>query len=164
MFRWLVGVSYRVSFGSDPVANAGGGMFGSFAAVAGAIHLDEGGDMETQESWMNHPFWADKKDHCVLRYKKALCRQINKQLATQEQICKLFPCPTDACSLRVRPANTHGSTLRCINQRCCIHSSSSMCLAAAASLWAGQAAGPLQVLILASACCPICYVHVYLHT
>ncbi|CAK0771966.1 hypothetical protein CVIRNUC_003915 [Coccomyxa viridis] len=103
-FRWLVGVSYRVSFGSDPVANAGGGMFGSFAAVAGAIHLDEGGDMETQESWMNHPFWADKKDHCVLRYKKALCRQINKQLATQEQICKLFPCPTDACSLRAKHA------------------------------------------------------------
>ena len=93
-------------------------MFGAFAAVAGAIHLDEGGDMETQESWMNHPFWADKKDHCVLRYKKALCRQINKQLATQEQICKLFPCPTDACSLRVRPANTLLASLSSIVMLC----------------------------------------------
>ena len=143
-------------------------MFGSFAAVAGAIHLDEGGDMETQESWMNHPFWADKKDHCVLRYKKALCRQINKQLATQEQICKLFPCPTDACSLRVRPLTTLGFTLRLRDsERCCMHSSSSsssMCHTAAASSWAGQAAGPLHVLILALAFCPSCYVHVYLQT
>ena len=93
-------------------------MFGSFAAVAGAIHLDEGGDMETQESWMNHPFWADKKDHCVLRYKKALCRQINKQLATQEQICKLFPCPTDACSLRVRPAVMSGASHPYLDMLC----------------------------------------------
>ena len=44
--RWLVGVSYRVSFGSDPIANAGGGVFGGFASVPGAIHLDEDGDME----------------------------------------------------------------------------------------------------------------------
>ena len=139
-------------------------MFGSFAAVAGAIHLDEGGDMETQESWMNHPFWADKKDHCVLRYKKALCRQINKQLATQEQICKLFPCPTDACSLRVRPFTTHGFTLRLrANERCCMHSSSSssMCQTAAAILWAGQAAESLHIVVLAWALHPLCYVHVY---
>ena len=46
--RWLVGVSYRVSFGADPIANAGGGMFGSFASVPGAIHLDEDGDMEVR--------------------------------------------------------------------------------------------------------------------
>ena len=107
-------------------------MFGSFAAVAGAIHLDEGGDMETQESWMSHPFWADKKDHCVLRYKKALCRQINKQLATQEQICKLFPCPTDACSLRVRPANTQKLHLEI--QRCCVYSGGRTCHTPAASV------------------------------
>ena len=75
-------------------------MFGSFAAVAGAIHLDEGGDMETQESWMNHPFWADKKDHCVLRYKKALCRQINKQLADPGADLQALPLP-DRC---VQPA------------------------------------------------------------
>ena len=41
-----MGVSYRVSFGSDPIASAGGGVFGSFASVPGAIHLDEAGDME----------------------------------------------------------------------------------------------------------------------
>ena len=51
---------------------------------------------------MKNPFWQDKKDHCVLRYKKALCRQINKQLQTQENVCKQFPCKTDACTLRVR--------------------------------------------------------------
>ncbi len=43
-----MGVSYRVSFGSDPIANAGGGVFGSFASVPGAIHLDEEGDMEVR--------------------------------------------------------------------------------------------------------------------
>ena len=133
-----MGASYRVSFGSDPVANAGGGMFGSFAAVAGAIHLDEEGDMETQESWMNHPFWADKKDHCVLRYKKALCRQINRQLATQEQICKLFPCPTDACSLRVRPFNTRGFASQ-IRDAAFAAAAAREARAAAASAWAGGA-------------------------
>ncbi len=54
---------------------------------------------------MKNPFWQDKKDHCVLRYKKALCRQINKQLQTQENVCKQFPCTTDACSLRVSSIN-----------------------------------------------------------
>lgn len=54
---------------------------------------------------MKNPFWQDKKDHCVLRYKKALCRQINKQLQTQADVCKQFPCKTDACSLRVSSVN-----------------------------------------------------------
>lgn len=45
-----MGVSYRVSFGSDPIANAGGGVFGSFASVPGAIHLDEAGDMDVSQS------------------------------------------------------------------------------------------------------------------
>lgn len=57
--------------------------------------------MQAADTW-HTPWSQDKKDHCILRYKKALCRQIKKQLETQEQICKMFPCSTDACSLRVR--------------------------------------------------------------
>ena len=57
--RWLVGVSYRVSFGSDPIANAGGGVFGSFASVPGAIHLDEAGDMDVSLSASSPALYAD---------------------------------------------------------------------------------------------------------
>ena len=69
--------------------------------------------VQTDESWIKHPFWQDKKDHCVLRYKKALCRQIKKQLDTQEKICKEFPCSTDACSLRVSLLQ-HYSIFTCV--------------------------------------------------
>lgn len=64
--------------------------------------------LQTEETWLKNKFWADKKDHCVVRYKKALCAQIKKQLDSQEQVCKMFPCKTDACSLRVSaPANSN---------------------------------------------------------
>ena len=66
--------------------------------------------LQTEEAWLKNKFWADKKDHCVVRYKRALCAQIKKQLDTQEQVCKMFPCKTDACSLRVSaPANSSSS-------------------------------------------------------
>ena len=72
------------------------------ASLLCVLDSDAALPVQTEEAWMKNPFWQDKKDHCVLRYKKALCRQINKQLQTQENVCKQFPCKTDACTLRVR--------------------------------------------------------------
>ena len=44
--RWVVGVSYKVGFGHDPMLSMGGGMLSSFEPVPGTIHLDSSSSME----------------------------------------------------------------------------------------------------------------------
>lgn len=50
--RWVVGTSYRVSFGHDPIANAGGGLLRSFESVPSNIYLNEDANMEVPVSYL----------------------------------------------------------------------------------------------------------------
>ena len=48
MRRWVVANSYRVSFGHDPFATAGGGMLSAFEPVPGTVYLDEAANLEVR--------------------------------------------------------------------------------------------------------------------
>lgn len=46
MRRWVVGNSYRVTFGHDPISQMGGGVLSSFESVPGTVYLDQNANME----------------------------------------------------------------------------------------------------------------------